>query len=282
MDGAMATQLMRAGLALGECGEAWNLTRSQWVCGAHQRYVEAGAEVVLTNTFQSHPANLARSGLEDRLEEINRQALRLARKAAGPHRCVLGDVGPILSPGSSAEFADRKALGRVLASLEGADGFLFETCSSPAALSAVQYAVYRVPEVEGVPLLLSLSYLRSSAGELITHSGHSPETYARHAERHGVAALGVNCGRDIDVRAVIEIVRRYRQATDLPLFARPNAGTPRKVGDAWVYPHGAEEMAAGVPGLIEAGASMVGGCCGTTPEHVAAFGQALGRECPRG
>src|SRR5204862_7711037 len=132
--------------------------------------------------------------LEDRLEDLNAAALRLARKAAGTGRHVLADVGPILSPGSSVEFADRKALGRVLASLEGADGFLFETCSSPAALSAVQYAFHRVPEIETAPLLLSLAYRRSSSGQLVTFSGHAPETFARHARAHGVAGLGVNCG----------------------------------------------------------------------------------------
>ena len=134
----------------------------------------------------------------------------------------------------------------------------------------MQYAFHRAAEIE-TPLLLSLTYLRSPAGRLATFSGHAPETYARHAERHGVAALGVNCGRDIGMDEIIEIIRRYRRETDLPLFARPNAGTPAREGDRWIYPHTPEAMATRLPELLEAGVNMVGGCCGTTPEHIAAF-----------
>jgi 5-methyltetrahydrofolate--homocysteine methyltransferase len=270
MDGAMGTELQRVGLCPDECGELWNLTHLDRVRAIHDRYIAAGAEVLLTNTFQSNPPQLARFDLADRLEEINRQALWLARKAAGRSRFALADIGPILDAAGKTEFADYKALARVLTSLDGADGFLFETCSSPRALRAVQYAFHRVTEVE-TPLLLSLSYRRTPSGELVTHSGHTPETYARHAESHGVAALGVNCGRDIGMEEIIAIIRRYRRQTDLPLFARPNAGTPTKQGDRWIYPHTPEAMAARLPELLEAGVRMVGGCCGTTPEHIAAF-----------
>jgi 5-methyltetrahydrofolate--homocysteine methyltransferase len=271
MDGAMGTELQRAGLKPNECSEKWNVSRAKEVRAIHDRYVEAGAEVLLTNTFQSHPAHLSHFGLEDRLEEINRCAVRLTRKSAGRSRFVLADIGPILDPSGTTEFADHKVLGRVLASLDGVDGFLFETCSSPRALTAVQFAFHRVPEVEAFPLLLSLSYRRSPSGQLVTFSGHAPETYARHAERHGVAALGVNCGRDIGMDETIEIIQRYRRVTDLPLFARPNAGTPVREGERWVYPHTPDAMAAKLPELLEASVGMVGGCCGTTPEHISAF-----------
>jgi 5-methyltetrahydrofolate--homocysteine methyltransferase len=270
MDGAMGTELQRAGLRPDECGELWNLTHPDRVRAVHDRYVAACAEVLLTNTFQSNPPQLARFDLADRLEEINCQALWLARKAAGRSRFVLADIGPILDTAGKTEFADYKALARVLTPFDGADGFLFETCSSPRALSAVRYAFHRVTEVE-TPLLLSLSYRRTPSGELATHSGHAPETYARHAESHGIAALGVNCGLDIGMEEIIEVIRRYRRETDLPLFARPNAGTPTKQGDHWVYPHTPDAMAVRLPELLEAGVSMVGGCCGTTPEHIAAF-----------
>jgi 5-methyltetrahydrofolate--homocysteine methyltransferase len=269
MDGAMGTELLRAGLPLGAPGEAWNLQRPDAVRSVHKSYVAAGAEVLLTNTFQSHPAALARHGLEARLEEVNAAALRLARAARG--RFVLADVGPFAGP---KELGDRKALERVLASLEGADGYLFETCSSPAALGAVQWAFHRSAAADAVPILLSLTYLRSR-GKLVTLSGHGPETYARHAERHGVDALGVNCGRDVGPAEVVEIVRRYRQETGLPLFARPNAGTPVQTEGGWAYPMGPEELASYVPALLEAGATMIGGCCGTTPAHVAALAKAL-------
>jgi methionine synthase I (cobalamin-dependent) len=105
----------------------------------------------------------------------------------------------------------------------------------------------------------------------VTSSGHSPEWFANRARDWGLAALGVNCGRDIGMDEVIEIIRRYRRVTDLPLFARPNAGTPVRQGKRWVYPHTPERMAARLSELLEAGVCMVGGCCGTTPEHIAAF-----------
>jgi 5-methyltetrahydrofolate--homocysteine methyltransferase len=268
MDAAMGTQLFAAGL---HCPEHANLEAAGQVRAIHAAAALAGARVLLTNTFQLNPLALARHGLEQHLESIACKAIHLARMG-GHNTWVLGDVGPMGSPGRNEEFADREALAQVLAALEAADGILFETCSSPAVLSAVQFALHRVGEIEGMPLLLSLTYHRNDAGELVTFSGHCPETFARHAARHGVSALGVNCGKEIDIPDVCEVLRRYRDYTDLPLFARPNAGTPDAKSR---YPRSAEQMAAGVPALLAAGASMIGGCCGTTAEHVAAFAAAL-------
>ena len=262
MDGAMGTELLRAGLRPGECGEAWNLTRPGVVLGIHRAYLKAGADCLLTNTFQSNPLNLSHHGLREQLEEINEAALHLARLATGPG-VVLADVGPILALPDMEEFADRRMLRGVLASLAGADGFLLETCSSPRALTAVANVLHRVEELEA-PVLLSLTYRREPSGRLTTWSGHTPETFARHAARHGVSALGVNCGRDIGMDEVVEIIRRYRQETDLPLFARPNAGSGERS-------HTPADMAARLPKLLAAGVCMVGGCCGTTPDHIAAF-----------
>ena len=128
-----------------------------------------------------------------------------------------------------------------------------------------------------LPVLLSLTYRRGESGTLRTISDHDPEWFAGRAQGWGVAALGVNCGRDLGMDEIIEIVRRYRTATELPLFARPNAGTPRKVRNRWVYPHTPEAMAARLPELLEAGVCMVGGCCGTTPQHIVAFRKVIDR-----
>jgi methionine synthase I (cobalamin-dependent) len=285
MDGAMGTELQRAGLDLGEHHDG--PARSKAVRTIHDRYVEAGAGVLLTSTFLfgSRPSRLARFSPAERLDAINAPLVRLAREAAGPRCFVLADIGPLLDPHGQMEFPDYTMLGPLLASLGDADGFLFETCSTPRSLTAVQYAFHRTFETASLPLLLSLTYHRSSSGRLVTFSGHAPETYARHAERHGVAALGVNCGRDIGMEDISEIVRRYRRETDLPLFARPNAGTPRQEDERWIYPHTPEAMAARLPELLEAGVSMIGGCCGTTPEHIAAFRpivHAWNRSRPRG
>jgi methionine synthase I (cobalamin-dependent) len=273
MDGAMGTQLQSPSPKAEACASRWNLVRPSHVRQVHQDYLAAGARVLLTNTFQSNPIALARHGLEDRLEEINQSAVRLARRAPGGPRFVLGDVGPILSPGRYEEFADRDALRRVIESLDGFDGLLFETCSTPAALAAVEYALHRIPLASEVPIFLSLTY-RVVDGQPVTFSGHGPETFARHAARHGVAALGVNCGRDVDLATVAAVLRRYRNETDLPLFARPNAGTPRPDGS---YPLAPADLAATVPELVASGAVMVGGCCGTTPGHIAACATLVGR-----
>jgi methionine synthase I (cobalamin-dependent) len=276
MDGAMGTELIRAGVAgdRAECSAAWNLTHPEQVLAIHQAYAGAGAVVHLTNTFLANPPALRVLELEDQLEAINEAGVRLARQAAGAGGFVLGDIGPILDH-HGVEFARPEELARVLASLGEADGFLLETCSSPRALEAVCFAFHRVLEADGKPILLSLTYHRDSRGRLVTLSGHGPETYARHAARHGVAALGMNCGKDIGTAQTMEVIRRYRDQTDLPLFARPNAGSPVRVGRELVYPHGLEEMAAALPELLAAGVRMVGGCCGTTPAHLAALAQAL-------
>src|SRR5205814_3734550 len=125
---------------------------------------------------------------------------------------------------------------------------------------------------KALPVLVSATYYHDTAGKLKTYTEHSPEAIAQQARGiPGVAALGVNCGRDISMDDCAEIIRRYRSVTDLPLFARPNAGTPTQVEGQWVYPRTPEAMAAKLPELLEAGVSMVGGCCGTTPAHIAAF-----------
>jgi methionine synthase I (cobalamin-dependent) len=271
MDGAMYTELRRR-VPGAAPGPLWNLALPVLVRAVHRDYLAAGARVLLTNTFGCNPIALAAAGLEDRLDAINQAAVAHARSAPGGPRFVLGDVGPLLSPGRYEEFADRAALARTLSTLDGVDGLLFETCSTPAALAAVEFALHRISLAAEVPLLLSLTYHRKD-GQLVTFSGHPPETFARHASRHGVAALGVNCGKDVDLADVAEVLRRYRNETDLPLFARPNAGTPLADGS---YPRTAATMAAGVQALVAAGASLVGGCCGTTPEHIAAFARALG------
>ncbi len=268
MDGATGTELLRAGIvAAAENLALANVNRPNAVRDLHRAYRQAGAEVVLTNTFQIDAHALGRAGLQDREEELAAAGVKSAR-AAGC-RFVLADVGPLLALPDPTECPDRAVLRRLLHALEGTDGVLFETWSSPRALLAVEFALHEVPWTAEVPLLLSLSYRRTPTRRLETASGHGPETFARHAARHGVAALGVNCGRDIGPDEITEILRRYRSETDLPLFARPNAGSSGTRSPA--------ELAARLPEWIDLGLRMIGGCCGTTPAHITAFGEVLRR-----
>ena len=265
MDGAMGTELQRASLQPGECGEFWNLAEPERVRAIHQAYVDAGAQCLLTNTFQANPTALAKHGKSEHWEAINHSGLELARLVAGPDRFVLADIGPI-----EQEWR-RQPMVQVVQSLRTADAILLETYSDLHSLWAVKYACLPSLEADGVPVLLSVTYRRTADGVLTTHGGQPPEVYGRLARQYGVTALGVNCGRDIGMGEIIEILRRYRQVTDLPLFARPNAGTPMRGPNGWVHPQTPTEMAARLPELLETGVAMVGGCCGTTPAHIAAF-----------
>jgi 5-methyltetrahydrofolate--homocysteine methyltransferase len=280
MDGAMGTELQRAGLKPGESGEFWNLRRPDRVLGIHQSYRDAGAVVFLTNTFQAiHAAIGARSRLSQASPKLHDErasllalqwsAYVLARAAGGPEAFVLADVGSYVNEDTGEEFSDFSTLSAAAKRLGDVDGVLLETCST----ERVQWAVRRIRKFcPDVPILLSMTYRwRRKDGELEALSGHAPQWFAAWAADWGVDALGVNCGRDLDMTEIIEIIRCYREHTNLPLFARPNAGTPKRVRDRWVYPHTPEAMAARLPELLEAGVSMVGGCCGTTPAHVAAF-----------
>jgi methionine synthase I (cobalamin-dependent) len=272
MDGAMGTELRKAGLRDDENGAAWNLLHPERVRAVHEAYRAAGAEVCLTNTFMASAASLT---------EMFRAAGRLPYHTndvwtsdyeliAPPDASVfrLASVGPVAGRLAAREYDQWGYFPANSLFYEGADAILLETCSSPRA----RYALRRLNKMaKKLPLLLSMTYLRDgTSGRIVTFSGHSPEWFARRGGDYGLAALGVNCGRDIGMDAVIEIVRRYRAVTDLPLFARPNAGTPTRDGDRWVYPLTPQAMAARLPELLEAGVSMVGGCCGTTPEHIAA------------
>jgi methionine synthase I (cobalamin-dependent) len=265
MDGAMGTELQRAGVSEGECYELWNLTHPERVRAIHQAYADAGAEVLLTNTFQANSGALQKAGVLEHYP-INLSAIELARSVAGTWRSALLDVGPMDRLGRRQGMWCAVGLAR-----GGADGLLVETASGSADFAAaVKYRRRQGIRASSLPILVSWTFLRETGGRICTIHGNSPGRCAAEATGYPIAALGVNCGRDIGLDEVIEIVRRYRSVTDLPLFARPNAGTPKRDGDRWVYPLTPEAMAARLPELLEAGVSMVGGCCGTTPEHIAA------------
>jgi len=267
MDGAMGTELQKAGLRDDENGAAWNVLHPERVRAVHQAYRDAGAEVFLTNTFMIHAPSF-----DETLEAADRypEMLHPWESAfdvlgdAGPYH--LACLGPFVGPSPEPEFNSLAGFHfPSRGSQHDADAILLETCSSPR----VRFAIRRIGRRPDV--LLSLSFLRHKSGELVTQSGHSLEWFAQRAGDYGIAALGVNCGRDIGMDDIIDIVRRYRSMTNLPLFARPNAGTPTRQGDRWVYPLTPEAMAARLPELLEAGVCMVGGCCGTTPAHIAAL-----------
>lgn len=260
MDGAMGTELRRAGLRGDECGELWNLAHPERVLAIHRAYVEAGAQVTLTNTFQANAEALNRWGLAEKISEIFRAGVRLAR-IANPDGFVLADVGP-------ARHRSDREMKTIVEEARQADALLLETFSDPG--EAAELAALALDR--GIPLLLAFTFHRPRLAEPVcTFKGFSANECARCAAAMKASALGVNCGRDLNLADYVEILRVYRNESPLPLFVRPNAGTPRQVGDSLVYPRYAHEMAEWLPRFVDAGVCMVGGCCGTTPASIAAI-----------
>jgi 5-methyltetrahydrofolate--homocysteine methyltransferase len=279
MDGAMATQLQLAGVQPGECFELWNLTQPDCVRSIHQSYVEAGAEVLLTNTFQANPVQLQRHGLLERGAEIGHAATALARSvqtvANGQVRFVLGDIGPMAEEPGGVNFPRPEPLRLMADWLAGVEAILLETCSDWSVWQAVRWLREKVD----VPILLSLTFLNDRNGAIRSWDHHCPEEFAQLAGDNQLAGLGVNCGNGQDMARIAEVLQRFRQATDVPLFARPNAGMPVQEDGRWIYPLTPELMAAQLPELLDTGVRMIGGCCGTTPAHIAAIDSVLAESC---
>ena len=265
MDGAMGTELARLDVSpeLIET-EHGTLTEAERVAFVHSHYTALKARVLLTNTFQVNPVILAKRSADALHHTLWQSAIAAARSASPRAEFVLGDVGPI--PGCSSEVAKE-----ILKECRGLDGVLLETWSSVADLRT--FAKERKPGQP--PLLASFTFQRRAKQGWVTFEDTQPGACARAAKRCGAAALGVNCGRELDLKGLRDIVRRYHDACDLPIFVRPNAGTPTKTARGWRYPRSPEQMADQLGPLLEEGLAMVGGCCGTTPEHIWRFSLVL-------
>jgi 5-methyltetrahydrofolate--homocysteine methyltransferase len=279
-DGGMGTQLQQAGLEPGGCGDLWNLDQPGRVLAIQRRYVDAGAEIVLTNTFGSNRYVLARYDASDSVISCNMAAAALARQAAGDLAWVLGDIGPFggfvapLGDDAPEDVHDAFAE-QARALLDGrVDGIIIETMT---AVEEVTIAI-RAAKAAGAPFVIaSMSFDATRAG-LRTMMGTTPEQAAEAMLEAGADALGANCGTALTLEHFAEIARRYRAvASDIVVLVEPNAGQPELVGDEVVYRESPDEMAASIPLLVDAGVNIIGGCCGTTPAHIQAFARKLGR-----
>lgn len=268
MDGALGTQLLdRVGPAqvpLPRC----NASCPEVVQAIHRDYVSAGAQVLLTNTFNfTPPKGVVPPGLEE-VRDLCRRGVALARTAASGHPIVLGSVGPM-------DFPNPHELTGFLEAFAGVDGILFETQSSLELFTHAVEIQQKNPSFMQFPFLLSLTF-RTVHGIVQTIHGESPEALAVAIRRLQPLALGVNCGADIGQIELLQIVQRYRDTTDLPLLARPNAGTPVQTGPtSWRWPVTPAAFADMVEGLLDAGVQLIGGCCGTSPAHTAAARQVI-------
>ena len=275
-DGAMGTQLMLAGLEQGGCGEAWNLTHPERVLAIQNRYVDAGADCIITNTFGGSRIMLRRHGHEPELAEINAAGVRIAREAfAGRPGFVLGDIGPLgalLEPyGDLSEAEAASALSEQAEALvkAGADAIIIETQTGLEELGLAIDAA----KAAGAPCIIaSLAYDLSMDGTFYkTMMGISPEQAATFVEERGAHVVALNCGTGMDMVGAAMVGRIYRENCALPVMVQPNAGLPVLENLKAVYKQLPADMAKSVPQVLEAGIAIVGSCCGSTPDHTRAI-----------
>src|SRR5947208_10731782 len=265
LDGAMGTMLYSKGFFLNVCYDELNLKQPKLVQEVHEAYVRAGAEILETNTFGANPLKLGSYGLADDAEKINQAAAELARRAAAGRASVAGAIGPLgvriepFGPTAREEafaYFQRQARGLVAG---GVDGFILETFSD---VDEIHEALRAVRSVSDLPVIAQMTI----GDDGLTHYGTGPETFAKQLTAWGADAVGVNCS--VGPAGVLEAVEKLVKATDRPISAVPNAGLPKDVGDRKIYLASPEYMASYARRMIEAGARIVGGCCGTTPEHI--------------
>lgn len=278
LDGAMGTMLQERGLQPGQSPEELNLTMPEVVASVHRNYIEAGADIIITNTFGGSRFKLAHYGLEDRLAEINVRAVEIARMEAGSKAYVGASIGPtgqFVEPLGEISFDQMKAAFHEQAEAlvtAGADLISLETFLD---IKECRAAVIAIREVSAtIPVIAMLTFDDNGRSVL----GTPPEAAAITLSAAGADIVGSNCGLGVD--GIYDILCRMRQVTGLPLISQANAGLPQLVGDRTIFPGTPDEMVAYHERMIKIGVRIIGGCCGTTPAHIRAMKQALAsRQC---
>ena len=267
-DGAMGTQLYGKGVFVNVCYDDLSLKQPRLVQEVHEAYVAAGAEIIETNTFGANPIKLKEFGIDAQTEEINKAAAQLAVKAAAGNASVVGAIGPLgvriepfgpTSTDEAKDFFKRQATGLVDG---GVDGFILETFND---LSEIHEAMRAVREVSQLPIVAQMTIGEDNK----TGYGTDVATIGARLTEWGADVIGLNCS--VGPSGILEAIEELATHTSTPLSAQPNAGIPKDVGDRKIYLASPEYMATYAKFITEAGARFVGGCCGTTPEHIKAI-----------
>ena len=268
-DGAWGTQLQIRGMPLGSTPDAWNLVQPEKVEEVARAYVDAGSQVILTNTFGANRFILGRHGLGDKVAEINRIGVEISKKATQGKAMVFASIGPsgimlLMGDVSTDELQAAFAQQARAQAAAGADGIVIETMSD---LAEAKLALAAALET-GLPVVASMTF-DSGAKLDRTMMGVTPEQAAEQLTSAGADVIGANCGQGIAGYA--SICRRLHAATDRPIWIKANAGLPKMVDGKAVYTQTPDEFASFVSQLVQSGASFIGGCCGTTPEFIKAI-----------
>jgi 5-methyltetrahydrofolate--homocysteine methyltransferase len=277
-DGAWGTLLQSKGLNPGECPELWNITHRKDVSDIAEAYLNAGCDIIETNSFGASRLKLSQYGLGDRVNELNEAAASISREIAGTDKHVAGSVGPtgkmlLMGDVTGEELYENYKEQSIALEKGGADIIIIETMTD---LDEATFAVKAARENTNCTVIVTMTFSKDLKGEFFTMMGVSPFEMVNSMKAAGAHIVGSNCGNGI--RDMISIVTEIRAVDrNIPVIIQANAGLPEYIDGKTVFRESPEMMASYIPDLLKEGANIIGGCCGTTPEHIREMGKALGR-----